>query len=400
MSYAQLPALEGGSPVRKESLPFYRTSHGEEEFQSVLDTLRSGWLTVGPKTSEFRKEFLLHLGLDHGVPVNSCTSAMFLALKVLGLKPGDEVITSPNTFTSTVSVIHHTGAVPVLADIEETTFGLDPEATKAAITDRTRAILAVHYGGQPCYIEKILDLVNSHDLFLIEDVAHSFGARLDGNHMGRFGHFGAFSFYATKNLSTGEGGFLTCRTEAMEKEAALMGFHGMGRDAWKRYTDRGSWYYEVDRFGYKFNMSDIQAALGLVQLRRAEELLEKRTLIADRYHKAFGSEEALAVPQTRENALHSWHLFVLRLRPDALRIHRDHFLRALSAEGIIPSLHFIPIHHHPVHNQFFGDIRSRLPAAERFYQSCFSLPLFPSMEDEEIGQVIEAVLKLVRYYRF
>jgi dTDP-4-amino-4,6-dideoxygalactose transaminase len=324
---------------------------------------------------------------------------MFLALKVLGLGEGDEVITSPNTFTSTVNIIHHTGAAPVLADIEEVTFGLDPEKTEAAITDKTRAILAVHYGGQPCYIERLRELAETRGLFLVEDVAHGFGAELDGAHLGRFGDFGAFSFYATKNLSMGEGGFLACRTEDLEKEAALMGFHGMGRDAWKRYTDRGSWYYEVERFGYKFNMSDVQASLGLVQLHRADELLQKRTLIAEKYQKALVDEEALLLPPTREGALHSWHLFVLRLRPGALRIDRDHFLKALSAEGIIPSLHFIPIHHHPAHRQYFGDIRSRLPASEEFYQNCFSLPLFPTMEQEETGHVVEAVLKLLRYYR-
>jgi dTDP-4-amino-4,6-dideoxygalactose transaminase len=399
MSNITTPAIEGGTPVRKKRLPFYRTSHGEEEIKEVLDTLHSGWLTVGPKTRRFRKEFLEYTGLSFGVPLNSCTSSMFLALKVIGIGKGDLVITTPNTFTSTVNVIHHAGATPLLADIEETTFGLDPTRVEEAITEKTRAILAVHYGGQPCYIEKIKSIAEEYGLFLIEDVAHGFGAKAGDRSLGDFGSLGAFSFYATKSLSTGEGGFLTCADERLEKEAELMCFHGMGQDSWKRYSDRGSWYYEVERFGYKFNMTDIQAAMGLVQLKRADELLKKRTMIAERYLKVFKSEEALLLPETREGALHAWHLFVLRLRATALRISRDEFLKALIAEGISPSLHFIPIHHHPAHREFFGDLSEQLPVSERFYKWCFSLPLFPTMKEEEIEQVIAAVLKLINYYR-
>jgi dTDP-4-amino-4,6-dideoxygalactose transaminase len=399
LSKKKLPALEGGTPVRKERLSFFRTSHGEEEIKAVVETLCSGWLTAGPKTAEFRRAFLGHLGLSYGLPLNSCTSAMLLALKVLRLKSRDEVITSPNTFTSTVNVIHQVGAKPVLADIEEVTFGLDPEKVEEAITDHTRGILAVHYGGQPCYIEKLKDLANKYSLFLVEDVAHGFGARLQGRHLGGFGDFGAFSFYATKNLSTGEGGFLACQSQELEEEAALIGFHGMDGDAWKRYTDRGSWYYEVKRIGYKFNMTDIQAAMGLIQLKRADELLELRSKIAGRYLNAFHNERALLLPKIREDALHSWHIFVPRLRPEALRVDRDYFLKALVAEGIVPSLHFIPIHHHPVHKEFFGDLSEQLPVSERFYQGCFSLPLFPTMQDDETDQVIETVIKLLDYYQ-
>jgi len=399
MTTDKLPALEGGTPVREKRLPFFRTSHGEQEIQAVLETLRSGWLTVGPKTEEFRRSFLKHLNLPFGFPLNSCTSGMLLALKVLGIGPGDEVITTPNTFTSSVNVIHHTGAKPVLSDIEDTTFGLDPEKIETAITDRSKAILAVHYGGQPCYIEKIKAIADRYNLFLIEDAAHSFSSLLGTRHPGGFGHFGAFSFYATKNLSTGEGGFLTCADNKLEEEAALMSFHGMNHDAWKRYGDRGSWYYEVQRFGYKFNMTDIQAAMGLVQLQRADELLAKRTHIAERYFQAFQNEEALLLPKTREGARHSWHIFVPRLIPGTLRINRDRFLQALAAEGISPSLHFIPIHFHPAHKEFFGEDLKALPVSENFYQSCFSLPLFPTMLEEETDQVISAVTKLLDYYR-
>lgn len=398
MSAADKPAIEGGAPVRAERLPFFRPAVGEEEFAAVMETLRSGWLTVGPRTAEFRQAFLDYLGLPYGVPLNSCSSGLLLALRLLGIGEGDEVITTPNTFTSSVNGIHHVGATPVLADIEDLTFGLDPESVAAAITPKTRAILAVHYGGQPCQIEALRTLADERGLLLIEDAAHGFGARAGNIPVGGFGDLAAFSFYATKNLCTGEGGFLTCRTGEMEDEARMMGFHGMDHDAWKRYSDRGAWYYEVGRIGYKFNLTDPQAAMGLVQLRRADELMAARTRIAARYSDALASESALALPAVRADAVHSWHLYVPRILPGSLAIDRDRFLAALAAEGISPSLHFIPIHHHRAHRDFFGDLSANLPRSEAFYESCFSLPLYPDMTDGEVDQVCEAVSKLLRYY--
>ncbi|MBN2171143.1 MAG: DegT/DnrJ/EryC1/StrS family aminotransferase [Candidatus Krumholzibacteriota bacterium] len=394
-----LPAIEGGAPVRAERLPFFRPCHGEEEIAAVVETLRSGWLTIGPRTHEFRAAFLDATGLPHGWPLDSCTSGLFLALKVLGIGPGDEVVTTPNTFVSTVNVIHHAGATPVLADIEEETFGLDPERVAAAVTPRTRAVLAVHYGGQPCRIEALRDLADAERLLLVEDAAHAFGAEAGGRPAGSFGEAAAFSFYVTKNLSTGEGGFLTCRDESLEEEIALQSLHGMDQGAWKRYTDRGSWYYEVKRFGYKFNMTDVQAALGLVQLRRAPELLAARTRAAERYLANLAGEEALLLPATRPGARHTWHLFVPRLLAGALRVDRDRFLAALAAENVSPSLHFIPIHHHPAHREYFGDRPPDLPVSERFFKTCFSLPLFPGITDAEVDSACEAVRKLLRHYR-
>ncbi len=395
-----LPAIEGGTPLRAERLPFFRPSHGEEEIAAVVETLRSGWLTIGPRSQSFRTAFLAELGLEHGWALNSCTSALFLACKVLGLGSGDEVITSPNTFAASVNVIHHAGATPVLADIELETGGLDPDSVAAAITPRTRAILAVHYGGQLCRIEELATLARERGLLLIEDAAHAFGATAKGRPPGAFGDMAAFSFYVTKNLSTGEGGFLSCRDAELENEIALMSLHGMDQGAWKRYTDRGSWFYDLSRFGYKCNITDVQSALGLVQLKRAESLLAARTRAAERYLGNLAGETALILPTVREGNLHSWHLFAPRLADGALRIDRDRFLNALAAEGVAPSLHFIPIHHHSVHREFFGDgIGESLPRSEQLYRGCFSLPLFPGILDEEVDLVSEAVLKLVRHYR-
>jgi dTDP-4-amino-4,6-dideoxygalactose transaminase len=399
VSAADKPALEGGTPVRAERLPFFRPCHGEAEITAVVQALRSGWLTIGPRTQEFRAAFLAQTGLPHGWPVNSCTSGLFLALDVLGIKAGDEVITTPNTFVSTAHAIVHCGAEPVLIDIEETTFGIDPSAVEGAITPRTRAILAVHYGGQPCYIEALRAIADKRGLLLVEDCAHAFGAAASGRPAGAFGEAAAFSFYVTKNLSMGEGGFVACRDAALETELALGSLHGMDQGAWKRYTDRGGWFYDVTRIGWKFNMTDIQAALGLVQLARAEELAAQRRRVAEGYHRRLAGQEALLLPPTREDAVHSWHLFVPRLRAGALRIDRDRFLSALAAEGISPSLHFIPVHHHQVYRERWGDLSAALPASERFYRGCFSLPLYPDLREDEQDQVCEAVVKLLRFYR-
>ena len=299
-----------------------------------------------------------------------------------------------------MNVIHHAGATPVLADIELETGGLDPAAVEAAITPKTRAILAVHYGGQLCRIEELATLARERRILLIEDAAHAFGADHEGRPPGDFGDMAAFSFYVTKNLSTGEGGFLSCRNDELENEIALMSLHGMDQGAWKRYTDRGSWFYDLSRFGYKCNLTDIQASLGLVQLGRAEGLQAARTRSAERYLANLAGEDALILPKTRAGNLHSWHLFAPRLVDDALAIDRDRFLTALAAEGIAPSLHFIPIHHHSVHREFFGeDLGAGLPNSEAFYRGCFSLPLFPGITGDEVDQASEAVLKLIRHYR-
>ena len=393
-----LPAIEGGEPALATRLPFFRPCHGEAEIAAVVETLRSGWLTIGPKVQEFRAAFLAAMALEHGWPVNSCTSGLFLALKALGIGPGDEVITSPNTFTASVNVIHHAGATPVLADIELETFGLDPAAVAAAITPATKAILAVHYGGQLCRIEELAALAKERGLLLIEDAAHAFGALAGGRPPGAFGDMAAFSFYVTKNLSMGEGGFVSCATPEQERELALLSLHGMDQDAWKRYGEQGRWHYDVSRFGYKCNLTDIQAALGLVQLAREEELRSLRAQAVSRYAANLAGEPALILPTERAGNRHSWHLFAPRLADGALRVDRDRLLAALAAEGVTPSLHFIPIQKHSAHRAYFGELAAPLPASEAFYRGCFSLPLFPGITAAEVDAASAALRKLIRYY--
>jgi dTDP-4-amino-4,6-dideoxygalactose transaminase len=391
------PAIEGGIPVREEFLSFHRPSIDEDDIASVAEAVRSGWLTLGPRTERFETELKAFLGVRNVVALSSCSDAMFLALKALGIGPGDEVITSPLTFASTVHAIIHTGATPVLADIEDVTFGVSPMEIERRLTPATRAILPVHFGGQACGIGAILDSARGRGLSVVEDAAHSFGASWNGTPVGAFGDATAFSFYATKNITSGEGGCIATNDDGLAEAVRKLGFHGMSRDAWKRYADRGSWYYEVESPGFKDNMSDILASLGLSQLRKTEHLLARRTHIAERYAEALGGSRFFELPATGAGNKHTWHLFVIRLRPEALRIDRDYFIKALTEERIGTSVHFIPIHRHP----FFKPMLrggERFPRCDDFFARCISLPLYAGMSDLDVNSVVEALKRIAGYY--
>ncbi|HEX5132395.1 MAG TPA: DegT/DnrJ/EryC1/StrS family aminotransferase [Candidatus Krumholzibacteria bacterium] len=393
-----VPAAAGGTPVRERPLPFYRAAVDERDIAAVGDALRSGWLTSGPKAVEFENRIREYTGARNAVTVSSCSEAMFLALKGLGIGPGDEVVTSPITFASTVNAILHTGATPVLADIERETIGVDPAAVRAALTPRTRALLPVHFGGQACRIEEIIALAAENSLDVVEDAAHSFGARVNGRQLGGFGRATAFSFYATKNLTSAEGGAITTDDDELAKRLRLLGYHGMSRDSWSRYSDRGSWYYEVELPGYKCNLSDLHAALGLTQLARIDELLDKRRAIAAALSAALAGCDAVEVPRERTGNWHTWHLYVIQLRLDALQIDRDAFIKALRAENIGSSVHFIPIYRHP----FFQAHLPRgaeFPVSDDYFARCISLPIFPDMTPGDVRDVAEAVTRIARYYQ-
>ena len=393
---ANLPALEGGVAVRRgPPVPFYRAALSEADIQAVVDVLRSGWLTLGPRTAEFETACAAYLGVPHAVATSSCTAALFLALRGWELGRGDEVIVPALTFAATVNTILHTGATPVLADIDMQG-GLDPAEVEALVTPRTRAVVAVDYAGQPCRLPELLDIARARKLHLLEDAAHAFGAALDGRPVGAWSAATAFSFYATKCITTGEGGLLTCLHEDFAAAVRLLGYHGMRRDSWKRYTERGSWAYEVECAGYKFNMTDVQAALGLSQLGRAGALREARAEVAAAYARGWAGLDGLILPVARPGVRHAWHLYVVQLETERLRIGRDHFARALREEGIVPSVHFIPYHRQPAG----AGLEQRRPLArtERFADRCLSLPLFPHMPGTDVQDVVEAVTKLVRYY--
>jgi dTDP-4-amino-4,6-dideoxygalactose transaminase len=385
-------------PRRSAFLPFSPPTIGEEEIQEVVDTLRSTWISTGPKTRRFEAEFASFIGAPGALALNSCTAALHTALKTLGVGPGDEVITTPMTFAASVNVIEHVGARPVLVDVEADTLNIDPRGVAAAITPRTRVLLPVHFAGHPADLSPLRALAVAHGCAIIEDAAHALPASYQGRRIGSEGNPVAYSFYATKNLTTGEGGMLAGDPEFLAR-ARVVSLHGMSRDAWKRYDAGGSWFYEVLLPGFKYNMTDIQAALGLWQLRKLEQFQRRRREVVSQYDRAFAAESALELPATRPDVEHAWHLYVLRLRGDALTIGRDRFIQELTERNIGTSVHFIPVHIHPYYRDKYGFTPDSFPVAHDNYRRMLSLPLNPGLTDRDVGDVIDAVLDIVRSYR-
>lgn len=377
----------------KAFIPFARPYIGQEEIDEVVDTLRTDWITTGPKTQKFADELRTYLDAMGVLPLNSCTAALHTALVTWGIGPGDEVITTPMTFAASVNVIEHVGAKPVLVDVQADTLNIDPERIVAAITDRVRAIIPVHYTGHPADLNEITEIAKSNHLHLLEDAAHAIPAKYRGRTIGSGENPVAFSFYATKNITTAEGGALTGSQEFLEK-ARVVSLHGMSRDAWKRYGKEGSWFYEIVLPGFKYNMTDIQAALGLCQLRKLAMFQQRRLNIVQRYNQAFGESEMFQIPTVRSYVEHAWHLYVLRLNLHALEINRDQFVDKLKADGIGISVHFIPVHVHPYYRNKYGYHPQQFPTAYENYQRMLSLPLYPSLSDAEVERIIESVLDI------
>ena len=385
-------------PRRSNYLSFSPPLIGEEEIAEVVDTLRSDWITTGPKAAQFEAEFAAAVSAPAAVAVNSCTAALHTALLASGIGPGDEVITTPLTFPATVNVVEHVGARPVLVDVERDTLTINPALIEAAITGRTRAIIPVHYAGHPADLDPIHGLARARRLLVVEDAAHSIPAAYRGRKIGSGANPVAFSFYATKNLTTAEGGMLTGEHGFLER-ARLLSLHGLSRDAWKRYDKGGSWRYEVLAPGFKYNMTDIQAALGLWQLRKLPAFQERRRQVVRRYTEAFQGDEALELPVERPNVEHAWHLYVLRLRPGVLRIGRDRFIEELATCNIGTSVHFTPIHLHPYYRDKYGYQATAFPVAYDSFQRMLSLPLNPRLSDQDVADVIDAVRDVVRRHR-
>jgi dTDP-4-amino-4,6-dideoxygalactose transaminase len=390
-----------GAPPRARRgtyLSFSPPLIGEEEIAEVVETLRSDWITTGPKVAQFEAEFAAAVSAPAAVAVNSCTAALHTALLANGIGPGDEVITTPLTFAATVNVVEHVGARPVLVDVERDTLTIDPARIEAAITARTRAIIPVHYAGHPADLDPIHGLARARRLLVLEDAAHAIPAAYRGRKIGSGANPVAFSFYATKNLTTAEGGMLTGEHGFLER-ARLLSLHGLSRDAWKRYDKGGSWRYEVLAPGFKYNMTDIQAALGLWQLRKLPAFQERRRQVVQRYAEAFQGDEAFELPAARPNVEHAWHLYVLRLSPGALRIGRDRFIEELATRNIGTSVHFMPIHLHPYYRDKYGYNPTSFPVAYDSFQRMLSLPLNPRLSDQDVTDVIDAVHDVVRGHR-
>ncbi len=382
---------------RREFLSFSPPCVGEEEIEAVIDTLRSDWLSTGPKARGFAERFADYLGAPSAVALNSCTAGLHTALITWGVGPGDEVITTPMTFAASVNVIEHVGARPVLVDVEPDTLNIDPSAVARALTPRTRAIIPVHYAGHPAELDPLRELAAIHGSLLLEDAAHALPARYRGVRIGAGANPVSFSFYATKNLTTGEGGMLTGSAPFLD-QARVVSLHGMSRDAWRRYDKGSSWRYDVLMPGFKYNMSDIQASIGLCQLCKLDAFQTRRRAIVAAYQSAFGEHPALETPTARAHVEHAWHLYVLRLRPGALSIGRDRVIDELTARNIGTSVHFIPIHLHPYYRTRYGFVPNDFPVAFDAFERMLSLPLNPRMSDEDVNDVIDAVLDVAHTF--
>ena len=386
--------------VRKAFLPFALPDIDDTEVAEVASVIRSGWLTTGSKTDRFEAEFAAFVGAGHAVAVNSCTAAMHLALEASGLRAGDEVIVPTYTFAATAEVVRYFGARPVLVDVDPTSLCIDPTKVEAAVTPRTRAIVPVHLGGRCAEMDELRVIAELHDLCVIEDAAHAFPAKYKGRAVGTLSDFACFSFYATKTLTTGEGGMICTENGLLADRCRVMCLHGISRDAWKRYTAEGTWYYEVVAPGFKYNLTDIAAALGLAQLHKANRMHERRVRIAGRYTAAFRElPELEPPPDAPAGGQHAWHLYMLRLNLDRLLINRARFIEELKHLSIGTSVHFIPLHLHPYYRKTYGYEPEDLPVAYREYQREISLPVYSKMTDDDVQDVIDAVTDIVEHNR-
>jgi dTDP-4-amino-4,6-dideoxygalactose transaminase len=379
-------------------LPFALPDTGEEEIREVAEAIESGWVTTGPKTRQFEAEFAQTVGAKHAIAVNSCTAAMHCALEAIGVNKGDEVITTPYTFAATAAVIRYFDAKPVFVDVDPETLNIDPSGIDAVVTEKTKAILPVHIAGFPAEMDAIRIVADKHHLPVVEDAAHAFPAKYRGMMIGSVSEMTCFSFYATKTITTGEGGMLCTDNDDFAERCRMMALHGISKDAWKRYTAEGSWYYEILSPGFKYNMGDIAAAMGLAQLRKASVMLEKRRAIARMYNEGFSHFPHFQIPHDDLNHEHAWHLYMLRLNLDKLTIDRALFVEELRKRHIGVSVHFIPLHLHPYYRQMYGCRPEDFPVAYREYMREISLPIYSKMSRTDVEDVIDAVADILMQF--
>jgi len=383
--------------MKKQQIAFHKTHITDDEINAVVEALKSGWTTMGPKTVEFERMFADYLFKDvnspilyntsfiHAVSLNSATAALHLALKAIGIDEGDEVILPTNTFVSTAEVVTYFKAKPVLCDIEYGTHNLDTGKLEDLITEKTRAIIPVHFAGQPCDMDEIMEVANRHQLKIIEDAAHALPSFYKGKKIGLIGDITCFSFYATKTLSTGEGGMAVTIDSGYAEKIRTNRLHGISKDAWNRYTDKGNWYYEVVDNGNKYNTTDINSALGIVQLAKLEELRDRRQRIAAMYTRAFEGISGITIPEIRADRETCWHLYVIKVGD------RNNVIKKLKDLGVSTSVHFIPVHKHPYYRERYGYRNDDYPVANSVFEESISLPIYPDLTDEEVQYVIDAV---------
>ena len=402
-------AIHGGKPIRETPLPYGRHWVEEEDIQAVVNVLRSDWITMGPKIDEFEQSVCCYTGAQYAVAVSSGTAALHGAMFGLGIKPGDEVITTAMTFVATANAILYLGGTPVFADIDSKTGNIDPNEIEKKVTPKTKAIIPVHYAGLPCDMAALREIANRYNVRIVEDAAHALGAeyRLDNKwyKVGECAHsdMATFSFHPVKHITTGEGGMILLNDKVLEEKTRRIRMHGVSLDIRKRLDKESIWLYEMVDLGYNYRISDFQCALGISQLKKLNRFLKRRVEIAERYYSAFQEVEELSLPNPSSSLAavnkHAWHLYVIQLQLDKLKGTRENIYFALRAENIWPQVHYIPVHLHPYYQKRLGYKKGDFPVAESFYERILSLPLYPKMSDEDVDDVVEGVTKVINYYR-
>jgi dTDP-4-amino-4,6-dideoxygalactose transaminase len=379
--------------MRETFLIFGSPLIGEEEIGEVESSMRAGWLGTGPKVARFEADFAAYKGIEEArvAAVNSCTAALHLSMIAAGIGPGDEVITTALTFCATVNAIIHAGATPVLADINPQTMNIDPAEIEKRITPRTRAILPVHFAGRCCDMEAIMDVAQRHSLKVIEDCAHAIESEHKGTKAGTFGDFGCFSFYVTKNVVTGEGGMVLARKEEDIARVKILALHGMTKDAWRRFGDEGYKHYHVVACGFKYNMMDIQAGIGIHQLKRVERNWRRRHEIWERYQRAFAELPVVRPAQPEQGTRHSYHLYTLLIDRESTGVDRDTLLDALTKQNVGVGVHYLSIPEHPFYQETFGWKPADFPQAMRVGRQTISLPISPKLSDQDVEDVVAAI---------
>ena len=385
--------------IRNTFLPFHQPLIENEEIAEVVSTLKSGWLSTGPKVHQFEKSMSEYLNIPYCIALNSGTAALHLALKAIGLKENDEVIIPTNTFTATGEVITYFNAKPVLVDCAIENFNIDENKIETKITKKTKAIMPVHFGGNPCEMSIIQNICKKYDLKLIEDAAHALTSKFQNDLIGTIGDITCFSFYATKNITTGEGGMAVTANPVYAEKIRKLSLHGINVDAWNRYGKKGSWFYEVLDAGYKYNMSDILASIGTVQMRKAESMLEKRTHIANTYTNELSNIPSINLPKSNIENRHAWHLYVIQIKQEQLNINREQFIHKLKEYNIGSSVHFIPLHRHPYYQSKFGYSPKEFPNSEFIYKNSISLPIYPNMTENDAQYVISSIKHIVTTHK-
>jgi dTDP-4-amino-4,6-dideoxygalactose transaminase len=394
-----LPAIAGGSPVRNQYLVFGSPSIGEEEILEVSQSIRSGWVGTGPKVKKFEEMFKTFKNCRHAIAVSSCTAALHLSLLVLGIKPGDEVITTPLTFAATANCIVHAGARPVFADVELKTMNIDPFEVEKKINKKTKAMIPVHFAGRPCEMDALMDLAKTSHLRLIEDAAHAIESIYKGKPIGTLGDLGCFSFYVTKNITTVEGGMVVTDRDELANQIKSLALHGLTQDAWQRFSDEGFKHYQIVCAGFKYNMTDIQASIGIHQFKKMEAQAQRRKEIWEVYHQSFRDLPLILPSPTPPDQRHAYHLYTPLLELDRVRCTRDEFLQALHKENIGAGIHYVALHLHPFYQKAFGYRAGEFPHAEFISHRIFSLPFSAKLTHQDVEDVVQAVKRILAYYR-